>query len=226
MKPKQIIKMAIDIMMTVVLLFLMAYALVGEAAHEWLGMSMFVLFIVHHILNAGWIKNIGKGKYTVFRVAQTVLVALVLCTMLGSMVSGIILSRHVFTFLPEHGGQAIARTVHMLCAYWGFVLMSLHLGLHWNMVVAMARKSAVFQKKAVTWLCRGIAILIAGYGVYAFYKRQIGDYLLSRTMFAFFDYSESLWGFMLDYLAIMGMFLFISYYAVVFLRKIEGKNEK
>ena len=140
MKPKQIIKMIIDIMMTVVLLFLMAYAPVGEAAHEWLGMAVFVLFIVHHILNAGWIKNIGKGKYTVFRVVQTVLVALVLCTMLGSMISGIILSRHVFTFLPEHGGQSIARTVHMLCAYWGFVLMSLHLGLHWNMIVAMAKK--------------------------------------------------------------------------------------
>ena len=71
-----------------------------------------------------------------------------------------------------------------------------------------------------------IAVLIVGYGAYDFYKRQIGEYLFSRTMFAFFDYSESLWRFMLDCLAIMEMFLFISYYASIFLHKIEGKNKK
>ncbi|MCH5266449.1 MAG: DUF4405 domain-containing protein [Lachnospiraceae bacterium] len=219
MKARLTIKMLIDIGMTGILLFLMAYALVGEAAHEWLGVSMFALFVLHHILNTGWIKNIGKGKYTAFRTVQTVLAALVLCTMAGSMISGIVLSRHVFAFLPNHGGQAIARTVHMLCAYWGFVLMSLHLGLHWNMVVVMAGKSAVFQKKAAKWICRALAILIAGYGCYAFGSRQIGDYLFSRKMFAFFDYSESLWWFILDYLAVMGLFVFVGYYAGVFLRK-------
>lgn len=37
--------------MTVALLLLMAYGLVGEAAHEWIGMGMFALFVAHHILN-------------------------------------------------------------------------------------------------------------------------------------------------------------------------------
>lgn len=31
--------------------------------------------------------------------------------------------------------------VHMGACYWGFVLMSLHLGLHWGMLVAKMRKS-------------------------------------------------------------------------------------
>ena len=42
--------------------------------------------------------------------------------------------RHLFAALPIPGGRSWARVVHMLCAYWGFVLMSLHLGLHWGMV--------------------------------------------------------------------------------------------
>ena len=46
MKPKQILKIITDIAMTVTLLLLMAYSLVGEAAHEWLGIGMFVLFIL------------------------------------------------------------------------------------------------------------------------------------------------------------------------------------
>lgn len=31
--------------------------------------------------------------------------------------------------------------VHMGACYWGFVLMSLHLGLHWGMLVAKMQKS-------------------------------------------------------------------------------------
>lgn len=219
MKTKFIIKMLIDIGMTGILLFLMAYALVGEAAHEWLGVSMFVLFMIHHILNAGWIKNIGKGKYTAFRTVQTVQIVLILCTMLGSMISGIVLSIHVFAFLPHHGGQAIARIVHMLCGYWGFVFMSLHLGQHWNMITAMAKKSKFFQKEAVAWTFRGLAFLIAGYGIYAFFKRQIGEYLFLRRMFVFYDFSESLCLFMLDYLAVMGLFVFVGYYMAKALRE-------
>lgn len=225
MKAKPIIRMLTDIGMTVVLLFLMAYALVGEAAHEWLGVAMFVLLVIHHVLNINWIKNIGKSKYTAFRMVQTVLVALVLLTMLGSMISGIILSKHVFDFLSINSGHAIARTVHMLCGYWGFIFMSLHLGLHWNMVVAMAGKISMFQKKTAIRISRVLAVFIAGYGAYALFKRQIGDYLFSRTMFAFFDYSESLWRFMLDYLAVMGLFVFAGYYVGVFLRKTNNPKD-
>ena len=43
MKPKMICKIAIDFIMTVLLLLLMARQITGDSAHEWLGMGMFVL---------------------------------------------------------------------------------------------------------------------------------------------------------------------------------------
>ena len=46
MKPILKIKIAVDAPMTAALLLLMAYGLVGEAAHEWIGMGMFALFVV------------------------------------------------------------------------------------------------------------------------------------------------------------------------------------
>lgn len=52
MKPKMIIKLITDIAMTASLLLLMTYGLIGEAAHEWIGVAIFVLFILHHILNS------------------------------------------------------------------------------------------------------------------------------------------------------------------------------
>ena len=225
MKPKQIMKIAVDILMTVVLLLLMAYSLVGEAAHEWLGVGMFVLFVLHHILNNKWGQSLLKGKYTPFRILQTVLVILVLCTMLGSMVSGVILSRNVLSFLPITGGQSWARTLHMLSADWGVVFLSLHLGLHWSIMTGMA--SRLWKKKSAvrSWSVRTAGFLIAGYGIYAFLKREIGSYMFLKNQFVFFDFGEPLILFIFDYVAVMGLFVFIGYYMSRGLKGLKKQNE-
>ncbi len=212
MKTKRMLKTVIDAMMTIALLLLMAYERIGQAAHEWIGVGMFVLFVIHHVLNAGWSKNVLNGRYTAQRVLQTVIVALVFISMLGSMVSGIMLSRHAFAFLSLTGGRAFARTLHMLSGYWGFVFMSLHLGLHWGVVTNMARKLVGNPSEVRKWVLRTIAIFIAGYGTYAFFKRGIGSYMLLVTRFAFFDFEEPLLLFWLDYIAVMGLFIAIGYH--------------
>lgn len=61
MKPILKIKIAVDAAMSVSLLLLMAYGLVGEAAHEWIGMGMFALFVAHHVLNADGFKLCRGG---------------------------------------------------------------------------------------------------------------------------------------------------------------------
>lgn len=66
MKRKTILKIVVDIGMTVMLLFLMTYELIGAAAHEWLGIGMFVLFITHHILNQNGFDVFSKGNIHCF----------------------------------------------------------------------------------------------------------------------------------------------------------------
>lgn len=211
--PKKLLgKMAADLAMTVLLLLLMAYSLIGEAAHEWLGAGMLLLFILHHVLNFGWIKNIGKGRYTAVRVLQTALAVLVLAAMLGSMLSGIAMSRYVFDFLPIEGGLSLARTVHLPCAYWGFIFMSLHLGLHWNMVMGIVRRMRKRQaSKKQRIVLRIAAAVIALYGIVAFLQNDIFSYLFLRTHFVFFDYEQPLILFFADYLAMMGLFILIAH---------------
>ena len=34
----------------------------------------------------------------------------------------------------------MARSMHMAASYWGFVLMSVHLGMHWGLIVGMFRR--------------------------------------------------------------------------------------
>lgn len=134
-----------DCLMAVLLPLLMAYSLVGEAVHEWLGIAMLLLFLGHHALNWRWYRSLPRGKWSPARVLQTAVNAALLLVMAGLAVSGIIMSRYVFSFLPVQGGRSFARTLHMLSAYWGFCAMSLHLGLHWGMVLAAkeAKASAI-----------------------------------------------------------------------------------
>ena len=226
MRPKQIAKIITDILMTIILLLLMAYSVVGEVAHEWLGIGMFVLLILHHFLNSRWSRNLCKGKYTPSRILQTALVVLVLISMLGSMISGIVLSRHALAFLPITGGQSWARTLHMLSAYWGFVFISLHLGLHWSMMLGMAEKMFKNPSQARKWVMRILGVLIAGYGVYAFFKREIGSYLLLKNQFVFFDFSEPLVLFLLDYIAVMGLYVFMGHYLSMGIKRCATKSRR
>lgn len=218
---KQKAKIAIDFLMTVLLLLLMSYMLIGETVHEWIGTAMVVLFILHHALNWQWYKNLIKGKYSLVRTLQTIVDFLVLFAIIGSMVSGIILSRKVFAFLPIEGGMASARILHMLAAYWGFILMSVHLGMHWGMIIGTVRKACGITGEAFvrTWILRVFALLICSFGIFSFIRNHIADYLFMHSQFVFFDMEKPLILFLGEYLAIMGLWACLAYYISGLLRK-------
>lgn len=228
MKPKAIIKLSVDVLMTLALLFLMGYHLWGEALHEWVGAGMLILFIAHHILNGHWHKTLFKGKYSVLRITTLCVDLLVLLAMFAQMYSGIVMSRYVFGFLPSTGGLSLARRLHILGAYWGFLLMSLHLGLHWNMILGMLRKTARIKSsskvRSITAFIVGL--VIAGYGVWAFIGRDFPTYIFLKSEFVFLDYSESKILFYIDYLALMGLCIFIAHYSTKLIRKFKKKTEE
>lgn len=224
MGQKQRLKLLVDVLMTIALLLLMAYELIGQTTHEVIGTAMFLLFLFHHALNWSWSRSLLKGRYTPFRVAQTLLVGLILLWMVSQMVSGVLLSRHLYPFLPSVGGTFAARSLHMLGAYWCFVLMSLHLGLHWSVMMAAVKRRTGPGSLARTILLRGIGGGLAVFGVVAFYRREVGVYLLGQIQFAFFDFEEPLLFFFLDYLAIMGLFVWVGHYLGLLFRRLPQKQ--
>lgn len=219
-----IVKLTADILMTFALFFLTGYQFWGEAAHEWVGAGMFVLFILHHILNANWHKRLFQGKYTPARVLTLVIDILTLLSMLALMYSGIVMSRHVFAFLPVGSGLALARRLHILGAYWGFILMSLHLGLHWNMILGtLGKVTGRKTPRAGKRLLLILSALVAAYGVYVFIKRDFATYMLLKSEFVFLDYDEPRILFYLDHISLMGACVFIAHYGAKLLR---GKKER
>ncbi len=222
---KQAVKVCTDTVMTLGMLFLMGYHLWGDTAHEWVGAGLFVLFILHHALNWRWWTGICKGKYTAARVLQTVVNLLTLAMMAALIVSSVILSSKVFAFLQIRGHMAFARRLHMVSSYWCFLLMMVHLGQHWGVLLRAAQKAGKTQLagRPGSPLPTLLGALIAVYGAIAMVKRNLATYLFLRAEFVFLDFGESRLLFYLDYLAIMGTFIFLSHFAMKLLRKPKAR---
>ena len=151
MKASVKFKICVDIMMTAALYACMAYMLVGEEAHEWIGSGLALLFILHNALNRKWYAALLTGRYTPLRAFQTAVNLLCLALMTAAAVSGAAMSRYLYDIPFLSGGASLARTVHMLAAYWGYCFISLHLGLHWSMMLGMMKNAAAPQR-APRWI--------------------------------------------------------------------------
>ena len=146
------IRMPLDILMTVLSIILMGgnYLFPADIVHEILGVTLFVLWAVHIILNRHWYGAIFKGSYNPYRVMQTVINCCILICTIFLMISGIILSNHLFTFLNIQGGLGFARIAHLLASHWYYLFMSLHIGLHVGMIankVCHSRASQIYQTR-------------------------------------------------------------------------------
>ena len=216
MRWKAVVKLLIDLLMTIALLFVMGYPFWGDVLHEWVGTGMFLLFIAHHRLNGYWHKTLFQGTYNFLCVFMRSIDVLLFISMLAQMYSGIVMSRHVFSFLPSIGGMSFARRLHMFGAYGGFLFMSLHIGLHWNMLYRQFQMLARIKEgyKAHCTLNFVVGAIIAGYGAIVLKQRELFTYLLLQTEFVFFDYEESKIMFYIDYLSMMGLCIFIVHYCM------------
>lgn len=219
---KQKFKIIIDIVMTVLLFALNGYQFFSESLHEWLGIMIFICFVIHNILNFNWYKSLNKGKYSKIRVLYCVTDLMVLVSMMVQMYSGIAMSRSVFSFLDFHANISMVRRLHILGAYWGFLLIGVHLGLHWN---GLLRKIEVMKLKQLQKLWLLTSSLFAIYGIYAFMKRNFTDYLFLKSEFVFMDFNELPFLFYFDYLAILGLCIYVSHYGMKLLSGIQHREK-
>ena len=214
-----------DVLTVCLLLFQMSYSLIGEARHKWHGIALLVLFVFHNLMNRGFYKSLFRGKYGPFRVLQMILAFLAVLSMAGAMISGLSMAGDIVPFVPLKLRGSTARELHMISVYWGFVILSLHLGLHWGVMLDRLKKKApIFQRKIGAAALRAAGVVAAAYGVYAFMKRDIGLYMTLQNQFVFFDFEEPLVFFILDYLAVMGPFVWAGYYMAEWVKRFSARK--
>ncbi len=214
--------------MLVCLPVLMAQTQTGQEFHEWLGTGMLALFLVHQILNAGWWKNLCKGKYTLSRAFGTVIGILLVLDMSALFVSGIMMSGFVFDFLPISRGMAVARQLHMLASHWGLILISVHLGLHMEMFMGIGRRIFRISENntARAWILRIIVFAGSIYGIYAFTDLRMPDYLFLKAQFIMADESKPSVLYFAENAAVIWLFAAIGHYLDRFLRHLSRPVRK
>ena len=224
MKASVKFKICVDIMMTAALYACMAYMLIGEEAHEWIGSGLALLFVLHNALNRKWYAALLTGRYTPLRAFQTAVNLLCLASMAAAAVSGAAMSRYIYDIPFLSGGASLARTVHMLAAYWGYCFISLHLGLHWSMMLGMMKNAAAPQRapRWITPLLRTAGAAAALLGAHALMRHSLLDYMFLRNQFVFFDTERPLSLFFLDYAAIMALWAWLAHNARLALIKISA----
>lgn len=227
------IRLPLDIMMTLVSIVLMGgnFLFPAEIVHEILGVALFVLWAIHIILNRRWYASLAqasklitstnandrrsygaifKGKYNPYRIMQTVINCCILICTIFLMISGIILSNQLFTFLNIQSGLGFARIAHLLSSHWYYLFMSLHIGLH------MGR---LFQNVAAKILPRILLVLTSLYGLYSLIAQGVWKYLILKQQFFFFDLERGYILFTMDYISIIILFATISHFIAKLLKK-------
>ena len=235
------IRLPLDIMMTLVSIVLMGgnYLFPAEIVHEIMGVGLFVLWGVHIFLNHRWYDAIFRGKYNPYRVMQTVINCCILICTIFLMISGIILSNHLFTFFNIQIGLGFARIAHLLSSHWYYLFMSLHIGLHVGMITNKMRHPApinchpelvsgsstnempkqVRHDKLHKIIPRIILALLCAYGLYSFIARGVWKYLILRQQFFFFALERGYILFAMDYISIIILFATISHFIAKLLKK-------
>ena len=193
MKPIFYVRIAVDISMAAILLFLLGWHLFGNFPHEILGTGLFVLFSIHNILNFRWYRSLFRGRYTVFRAVQTAVILLLWLCIVLTAASSLMISRDVWAFL-DVPGAAVGRKIHLVATAWLFVLSGVHLGFHGEAVVGKIRR--FFKRRTKTAFTAGIFFTVltaaaAVYGAVVFVRRRLYSDLFLLSEFKFFDFEES-----------------------------------
>ncbi|QZN97123.1 DUF4405 domain-containing protein [Symbiopectobacterium purcellii] len=194
--------------MTVLLLVLMGFHLQGEILHEWAGMLFTLLIIIHLCLNRHRLWSLSPQRPSPMQVVSRIINAATVVVILTAIISGMMLSRHIFLDLRFHNPASWARKAHMASVHWGMLILAIHIGLHWKMLATFFCHIMKIPEKsyiANVIMPRFFAI-IALLGLHGLLNQDYLAYLLMTVDFSFFDYDESAMLFYLRYLSIIVLF--------------------
>jgi hypothetical protein len=213
------IRIIIDIAILVLMLLLMAYSRIGKATHEWIGIALLGIIILHNLLSRVWHRNLFRSRFAAFKTIGGVLDGLLVFSMTLLLLSGLLMSGYAVPFLAWGTGAGVFRLIHLAASYWCILMMAFHLGFHGNLLKGIV-------KKIPRQILRTSEVIIFCYGIFVLIKRGFWGYLLLLNRFAFYDFSEPLILFLLDYFAAFCAAALFSYWVQIFGKQIKNTQVK
>jgi hypothetical protein len=143
-RPRVSFSLCLDISMFVLVCVLMSVSLTGLPLHEWLGIALCPLVLLHVNWHAQWYLDQFRRMLTrcAYRARINFLLNIALLVLMaGLVVSGLFRSHQLSAIVGEGIGRPrVWKNVHDWSSVAVMSLASLHLGLNWDWIMAAIRR--------------------------------------------------------------------------------------
>lgn len=174
------IKYILDALMTLIMVLLMKITFVGLLWHEILGLGIFLLFVIHNLINIKYFICVLMKFFSdcvKLRVKIGIVLDLILFVVVTAIVAtGIMISKEIFPF----GYVGLVSGLHHSLSYLSLILISIHVGLHWSSIMDAFRKMFRLEKlnRARTYVLRLVTLLIVFFGIKGSFNQDVAGKLL------------------------------------------------
>ncbi len=213
------LRMVLDTIAACLLLAGLAYYWVDNTTHELIGTGMFLLVMLHNVFNRRWYGNMPRQRRQGSGLMNIGTTAILLITMLVLLVSSVLVSQTVFAFLGYESGPT-ARQVHLVAAHWAVLVVAIHLGMRWSLVMLTVRTQLRLapHNRLRTVVLRVLAAVIAIYGVQSSTTMVFGSKLFMIDVMDMWDFNAEAGRFFVNFASIMGLYIALSHYVSSWLR--------
>ncbi|WP_319529565.1 DUF4405 domain-containing protein [uncultured Cohaesibacter sp.] len=213
MNRQLLLRLTLDFIATALFILALAFEWFGSFVHEIIGTVFFGLLVAHITFNRRWFASLSKATQNRRRFISTVVNLSLAVAGSALLITSLMISRDLFWFLGL-SGDFFARQIHTLCAYWVLVIIGVHLGLHWVMIMGFARSlfGISTHNGARALLLRAFTILVAMYGVFASLEMNIGSKLALIFTFSYWDFDANWLRFLVNYGTIITLYAAMGHY--------------
>jgi hypothetical protein len=217
------IRLLLDFLTIALVIACLAYWWLDNLSHELFGTALFALVIVHNVFNRRWYGGVAKRKLDAARVVNLVTIACLAIGMTIMLVTSLLVSRDLFPFTALSGAFTM-REIHMFAAYWVLLIIAVHLGTRWEVVMNVFRTTfGIRTPNGVrAWSARIVALVVATWGLKSFTEMAFGAKLMLTYSLDMWDFNESTLRFFLNYGSIVGLFAAVTHYGLCSLRWIRA----
>lgn len=215
-----LLRLALDGLALCLLLVGLAYWWLGNLVHELVGTGMFLLLIVHNVFNRRWYGTISKARREPRVRLNTWLTLALALVMLTLLITSVLISKALSGIMSPFAGFTV-RQIHTVAAYWVLVIVSIHLGFRWALIMGVTRGLLGIKAPSAirTQALRGAAAALAIHGVWSAFELGLGTKLSMRMTLDWWNFEESVAGFFVHCFAVSALCISATYYATKLLSR-------
>lgn len=144
---KTTLNLLLDIGLLLILFLVYEVKATGEAIHEWLGVAIALVMIVHILLHWQWVVTITRRFFAKLKAEPRFQYILNIGIFIGFttiIFTGLMISRSVLPLIGLQGSNSqFWKWLHFQSADVTFVLAALHIALHWQWIVNAIKRHLI-----------------------------------------------------------------------------------